>query len=70
MVIAKWESVQTVKIPSELHKRLSYKAPNVKLNEDRIEEVINKEMDNLQKDPITESLSEFDTSSESINKFL
>ena len=49
-------------------KELSYKAPNVQLNEDRIEEVLNKEMDNLQKAPLTESLSKFDTSSESINK--
>ena len=52
------------------YKKLSYKAPNVQLNEDRIEEVLNKEMDNLQKASMTESLSEFDTSSKSLNKFL
>ena len=44
-----------------------YKVPNVQLDDERIEEILNKEVDNLSKLPISESLSD---SSESMNKFL
>ena len=44
-----------------------YKVPNVQLDEERIEEIMNKQVDSLSKLPISESLSD---SSESMNKFL
>ena len=44
-----------------------YKVPNVQLDDERIEEILDKEVDNLSKLPISESLSD---SSESMNKFL
>ena len=44
-----------------------YKVPNVQLDEERIEEIVNKQVDILSKLLISESLSD---SSESMNKFL
>ena len=44
-----------------------YKVPNIQLDEERIEEIVNKEVDSLSKLAISESLSD---SSESMNKFL
>ena len=44
-----------------------YMVPNVQLDDERIEEILDKEVDNLSKLPISESLSD---SSGSMNKFL
>ena len=44
-----------------------YKVPNIQLDEERIEEIMNKQVDSLSKLPISESLHD---SSDSMNKYL